>query len=171
MILDGTHALIERLFLKRFLLRGVTGGCYWTQVAIRLFPYRAIDAMELRQEHTNGPSIWTAMDRKARQVIACYRGHHRRDQARELWGSSVVKDSAGRNVCPRFLRGIEGRDSNQAILNHDENGWKTYCITRSHMTTTEDICCLVHATQSVSTSYNQLYPNDQILHVPVGLIA
>jgi hypothetical protein len=45
MILDGTHALIERLFLKRFLLRDVTGGCYWTQVVIRLFPYRAIDAI------------------------------------------------------------------------------------------------------------------------------
>jgi hypothetical protein len=45
MLLDGTHALIECLFLKRFLLRGVTGGCYWTQVVIRLFPYRAIDAV------------------------------------------------------------------------------------------------------------------------------
>jgi hypothetical protein len=45
MILNGTHALIERLFLKRCLLRSVTGGCYWTQVVIRLFPYQAIDAM------------------------------------------------------------------------------------------------------------------------------
>jgi IS1 family transposase len=49
--------------------------------------------MELRREHMNQPSIWIAMDTTTRQVIACYRGHPRRDHARELWGNIALKDS------------------------------------------------------------------------------
>jgi hypothetical protein len=45
------------------------------------------------------------MDRKARQVIACDRGHPRPDHARELWGNIAVKDSQDVTYDPQFCEG------------------------------------------------------------------
>jgi hypothetical protein len=61
--------------------------------------------MELRWEHTNGPSIWIAMDTTTRQVIACDRGHPRPDHARELWRNIAVKDLQDVTYDPHFSEG------------------------------------------------------------------
>jgi IS1 family transposase len=106
--------------------------------------------MELRWEHTNGPSIWIGMDTTTRQVIVCYPGHPRPDHARELWGNIAVKDSQDVTYDPHFSeKDVTPAEPHQTTTT---NAWKTYRITRSHTMTREDVYCLVRATQSFSTS-------------------